>query len=286
MLRTTVHLCNIGCFQSNRVCQNSDLFRKRRHWNKPQTATFFKQQKRFWKNPEEQNTRTAPEEVLQFVQKNAQQSKLTTVNKLQAPQHLFCFFRKRIQQFHLFCNTCKTPMWPKNKAIIFVPKRTCLFFGNKGRGQQRVITNPKQKREVEKRDTQYARNKINVNHAHAIRRSGIYSDRHVRKTRTTWIKKCTTKKNWHAKHTNLNRLMPQVKWQGWTMRQSPLFSLSAWMLWSSGETNGSDMFSDWKSFWSWTFGFGFQSDHIHWLLSRLLHVCSSMFAAPLNTPLW
>ena len=181
MLRTTVHLCNIGCFQSNRVCQNSDLFRKRRHWNKPQTATFFKQQKRFWKNPEEQNTRTAPEEVLQFVQKNAQQSKLTTVNKLQAPQHLLCFFWKRIQQFHLFCNTCKTPMWPKNKAIIFVPKRTCLFFGNKGRGQQRVITNPKQKREVEKRDTQYARNKININHAHSIRRSGIYSDRHVRK---------------------------------------------------------------------------------------------------------
>ena len=83
------------------------------------------------------------------------------------------------------------------------------------------------------------------------------------------------RKNWHAKHTNLNRLMQQVKWQGWTMRQSPLFSLSAWMLWSSGETNGSDMFSDWKSFWSWTFGFGFQSDHIHWLLSRLLHVCSS-----------
>ena len=35
------------------------------------------------------------------------------------------------------------------------------------------------------------------------------------------------------------------------------------------------MLSDWKSFWSWTFGFGFQSDHIHWLLSRLLHVCSS-----------
>ena len=62
-----------------------------------------------------------------------------------------------------------------------MPKRMCLFFGNKGRGQQRVITNPKQKREVEKRDTQYARNKININHAHAIRRSGIYSDRHVRK---------------------------------------------------------------------------------------------------------
>ena len=62
-----------------------------------------------------------------------------------------------------------------------MPKRTCLFFGNKGRGQQRVITNPKQKREVEKRETQYARNKININHAHAIRRSGIYSDRHVSK---------------------------------------------------------------------------------------------------------
>ena len=94
MLRTTVHLCNIGCFQSNRVCQNSDLFRKRRHWNKPQKANFFKQQKGFGKKPEEQNTRTAPEEVLQFVQKNAQQSKLTTVNKLQAPQHLFCFSEK------------------------------------------------------------------------------------------------------------------------------------------------------------------------------------------------
>ena len=45
-------------------------------------------------NPEELNTRTAPEEVSQFVQKNGQQSKLTTVNKLQAPQHLFCFPEK------------------------------------------------------------------------------------------------------------------------------------------------------------------------------------------------
>ena len=81
--------------------------------------------KKVLENPEELNTRTAPEEVSQFVQKNRQQSKLTTVNQLQAPQHLFLFSWKRIQQFHLFCNTCKTPLWPKNKAIIFVPKRTC-----------------------------------------------------------------------------------------------------------------------------------------------------------------
>ena len=47
--------------------------------------------KKVLENPEELNTRTAPEEVSQFVQKNRQQSKLTTVNQLQAPQHLFLF---------------------------------------------------------------------------------------------------------------------------------------------------------------------------------------------------
>ena len=49
MLRTTVHLCNIGCFQNKKVCQNSGVFRKTRHWNKPQTNNFFKQQKGFGK---------------------------------------------------------------------------------------------------------------------------------------------------------------------------------------------------------------------------------------------
>ena len=38
-----------------------------------------------------------------------------------------------------------------------------------------VMTITKQKREVEKRETQYARNKVCINHAHAIRRTGIYS---------------------------------------------------------------------------------------------------------------
>jgi hypothetical protein len=38
-----------------------------------------------------------------------------------------------------------------------------------------VMTITKQKREVEKRETQYARNKVCINHARAIRRTGIYS---------------------------------------------------------------------------------------------------------------
>ena len=107
--------------------------------------------------------------------------------RLQNPESLWqCVYLEAMEMPTWSLAVSFTPQVKNKQPRAFLAtKETTLFFGNKGRGQQRVITDPKQKREVEKRDTQYARNKINVNHAHAIRRSGIYSDRHVRKTRTT-----------------------------------------------------------------------------------------------------
>ena len=79
------------------------------------------------------------------------------------------------QQFHLFCKTCKTPLHPNNNAIIFVPKRTCLFLGGNGRGSKQTRVGEEGDKGVLRTHTRGTR--LYITSVYAIRRTDIYSDR-------------------------------------------------------------------------------------------------------------
>ena len=176
------------------------------------------------------------------------------------PKHLFCLTEKRfssstcfaIHTKHHCCQTIRqSSLYQRGRAYSL----ETMAVDSKGDDNHKTKEGG-----GEGRETQYARNKVNINHAHAIRRTGIYSDRHVRKNKKQHVTRLHHEK---LKCRSCENELSGEKSET-TRLINAAISFFLCLLECShhpGETNGSDMLSDWKSFWSWTFGFGFQSDH-------------------------
>ena len=133
---------------------------------------------------------------------------------------------------------------------------------------------PKQKREVEKRETQYARNR-KKNHAHAIRHTGIYSDRHVRKNENNMNQDCITKKlKCKSRESELSDATSEMTKLNDAAISSFFFvCLNALII--RGRRMDRTCFPTGRASGLLHLDLVSKATTTYWLLSRLLHVCSS-----------
>ena len=116
----------LGVSKRKRVCQNTDRFRKKYDTENSMNKQLLQTAKdlgRFQRNKTHVQRQKKFHSLFNRIDSKVRWLLSTNCKHLNAS---FVWQKKGIQQSHLFCNTCKTPLWPKNKAIIFVPKRTCL----------------------------------------------------------------------------------------------------------------------------------------------------------------
>ena len=166
-------------------------------------------------------------------------------------------------------------MGDDNKAIIFVPKRTCLFFGNNGRGQQRWWQSQnkrgrwrRERNAIREEQGKYKPRARDTSHWH------LFWPPREKKQKTT-CNETASRKKWNASHVKMSCLVKNLKRQDWSMRPSPFFfvCLNAHII--RGRRMDRTCFPTGRASGLGHLDLVSKATTTYWLLSRLLHVCSS-----------